>query len=165
MKRLCHPDLHNFREAEGWLMLGNTAEAKEALERLTPPGRQHPDALHLRWHICAQEKRWADCAEIGRTLCELQPGSVQGWINYANALFYLKKYQDAIDVTLPVLRRFPKNAYLRYNLACYECQLGRRHEAISWFKKALDLEEPREIQKMALADPDLAPLWDIIKAM
>ena len=165
MKPLCHLDLHHLREAEGWLMLGNVREANEALERLTPSNRQHPDVLHLEWHVCAHEKRWAECAEIGRTLCEAQPEGVQGWINYANALFYLKRYQEAIDVTLPVLERFPKNTYLRYNLACYECQQGHHAEAISWFRKALELDDPREIRKMALADPDLAPLWDKIKAL
>ena len=30
------------------------------------------------------------------------------------------------DNLLPVVERFPDNATMRYNLACYECQLGRQ---------------------------------------
>ena len=158
MKPLTGLDIHHLREAEGWLMLSNSREANEALDRLSPANGLHPDALHLRWHICAHEKQWGVCAEVGRALCEAQPESVQGWINYANALFYLKRFQEAIDVTLPILERFPSNPYIRYNMACYECQKGHHDDAIKWFTKALDLGNRKEIQEMALADPDLEPL-------
>jgi hypothetical protein len=48
---------------------------------------------------------------------------------------------------------------MRYNLACYECKLGRLEQAKSWLEKAFELGDPKKIKLMALEDPDLEPLW------
>jgi len=37
-----------FKAAQGWLELGNLAEASAELERLEPQLRTHPDVLELR---------------------------------------------------------------------------------------------------------------------
>jgi hypothetical protein len=44
-------------------------------------------------------------------------------------------------------------------LACYSCQLGHLKEAMLWLGKAIDLAGRKDIRQMALADPDLKPLW------
>lgn len=51
---------------------------------------------------------------------------------------------------------------MRYNLACYECQLGRMEQAKLWLEKAFTLRDPKKIKLMALDDPDLEPLWKSI---
>ena len=51
---------------------------------------------------------------------------------------------------------------MHYNLACYECQLGRLAEAKRWLVAAFELGNPRQTKLMALDDPDLRPLWDHI---
>ncbi len=48
---------------------------------------------------------------------------------------------------------------MRYNLACYECQLGRSKQAKHSVEKACKLGEPTKIRLRALDDPDLEPLW------
>ena len=48
---------------------------------------------------------------------------------------------------------------MRYNLACYECQLGRLEQAKNWLEKAFKLGDPKKIRLMALHDPDLESLW------
>lgn len=48
---------------------------------------------------------------------------------------------------------------MRYNLACYECQLGRLEQAKSWLEKAFGVGDPKKVKLMALEDPDLEPLW------
>jgi hypothetical protein len=48
---------------------------------------------------------------------------------------------------------------MRYNLACYECQLGNLKEALQWLQLAIDLAGKKDIRLMALNDPDLEPLW------
>ena len=51
------------------------------------------------------------------------------------------------------------HAFLRYNLACHECRLGRLEQAKHWLQKAFEVGDPQRIKLMALDDPDLKPLW------
>jgi len=51
---------------------------------------------------------------------------------------------------------------MRYNLACYSCQLGNLKEAMGWLEKAIDLAGKEDIRLMALEDKDLEPLWSRI---
>ena len=46
-----------------------------------------------------------------------------------------------------------------YNLACYECQLGRLEQAKHRLEKAFKLGEGEGMRLAALDDPDLQPLW------
>ena len=54
-------------------------------------------------------------------------------------------------------------AEMRFNLACYACQLGKLEEAMMWLEKAMAMAGKKEICGMALADSDLKPLWDKIR--
>ncbi len=54
---------------------------------------------------------------------------------------------------------FPENAIMRYNLASYECKLGRVAQAKAWLEKAFQVGDSRVLKLMALDDPDLEPLW------
>jgi hypothetical protein len=58
-----------------------------------------------------------------------------------------------------VVDKFPAEHLMRYNLACYSCQLGNLKEAYQWLEKAIDLAGKEEIRQTALEDPDLEPLW------
>jgi hypothetical protein len=58
-----------------------------------------------------------------------------------------------------VADRFPDNYTLRYNLACYACQLGDLKQAWQWLSKAIDLAGKTDLRQQALDDPDLEPLW------
>jgi hypothetical protein len=60
---------------------------------------------------------------------------------------------------LRVVESFSANATMRYNLACYECQLGNLERAKDWLEKALKLGDTKAIKLAALEDPDLQPLW------
>ncbi len=157
------PDSHHVSAAQGWMELGCPREADEELAQIGPTLRRHPEVLQLRWHILAKSKRWDQCLDIGRTMVEVEPEEPYGWINYANALFYLKRFQEAYEVLCPVLERFPTNPFLRYNLACYVCQLGKLKDACDWFQKALALGDRDQLREMALKDPDLEPVWEEIR--
>jgi hypothetical protein len=52
---------------------------------------------------------------------------------------------------------------MRYNLACYECQLGDLDEARKWLETACRIGERDHMKSMAVQDPDLKPLWEEIK--
>jgi len=85
-----------------------------------------------------------------------------GLIHRSFALHELKRTAEARDNLMPAVDKFPKDVTLRYNLACYECQLGNLERAKLWLERAATMSNPKEIKSMALDDPDLKPLWQEI---
>jgi predicted Zn-dependent protease len=155
-------DQRHLEAADGWLGLGNWREANEELERITPQMQAHPSVLFVRYNVYAMAKKWEGAADIARTLSELVPDSSFGFVQMAFALHELKRTKEAWNVLLPVVDRFPDDPIIRYNMACYACQLGDLKEAWRWLEKAIDLAGKDDIRKMALDDPDLEPLCDQI---
>ena len=103
------PDSMHLSSATGWMQLGNTAEALADLEKISEANRAHFEVLHLEWHIHAQNKDWERCVELGGYMVERFPGNPAGWINQANALFYLQRGHDAFQLLEPVAEHFPEN--------------------------------------------------------
>ena len=58
--------------------------------------------------------------------------------------------------------KFPKEAVIYFNLACYDCQLGRLDSAKDYLKRAFEIEPNRRLQ--ALEEMDLEPLWQSLQA-
>jgi tetratricopeptide (TPR) repeat protein len=54
--------------------------------------------------------------------------------------------------------KFPREAAIPYNLACYYCQLKELEKAKRYLKKAFEID--LNWRKAALSDEDLKPLWD-----
>ncbi len=154
------PDQHRLRAAQGWLELGNHQEAAAELEDLTPAARAHPAVLELRWSIHAKAKDWTRCVEIGQAQSRVAPENASSWINVAFALHELKRTEEARQMLLSILERFPAEWIVPYNLACYCCQLGDLTGSRDWLAQALKLGDAKQIRAQALDDPDLAPLWD-----
>jgi predicted Zn-dependent protease len=132
------------------------------LEQITPMVRAHPDVLLVRWDIYAKAKKWEMAAEVARGITEILPEKPFGWVHWAFSLHELKRTKEAWDVLFPVVDKFPDEHIIRYNLACYACQLGNLKDAEEWLKKAFDVAGKKDIRAMALEDPDLQPLWDKI---
>ena len=155
-------ELHDQRDleaAQGWFELGNCVEATEELEQITPEMRAHPSVLEVQFHIYAKAKKWEYAAEIAQAISEFAPDDPFGFIHQAYSLHELKRTQEAWNVLLPVVDKFPKEYIIRYNLACYACQLGNLEEARAWLKKASNLAGTKRIMQMAEKASDLEPLW------
>ena len=165
MKELEFHDRRHLTAAEGWLGLGNQIEAFEELEQISPQLRVHPDVLELRWQIYAKEKKWEACVDITRAIAKLVPSHPHGWIHLAYSLHELKRTKEARDVLIPIVDKFPKEYLMRYNLACYACQLGKLKESWVWLEKAFSIGDSKQLKLMALDDPDLEPLWTEIAAI
>jgi tetratricopeptide (TPR) repeat protein len=165
MKKFPYPDNKHLEAAEGWLGLGNWREANEELENITPKLRAHPYVLELRYEIYSAAKKWDGAVEIAGTMARLLPDNPWGHFHLAFSLHELKRTKEAYETLKPVVDKFPKEYLMRYNLACYSCQLGNLEEAERWFEKARDLSGKTDIRQMALDDPDLEPLWTAISEM
>jgi predicted Zn-dependent protease len=152
-------DKHHFEAAQGWLELGNWVEANEELESLSFKVKVHPEVLAIRFQIYAKAGKWEYAAEIARSISELLPDNPFGAFHLAYSLHVLKRTREAWNVLIPVVDKFPSEHLIRYNLACYACQLGNRTEAFEWLQKAIDLAGKDDIRMMALEDPDLEPIW------
>ena len=154
------PDSHHLRAAQGWLELGDWQSADAELENIAPKVRAHPDVLEIRWHIHAKAEDWPACVDIAKTLTKAAPDMPQSWIHHAFALHELKRTREAFDVLSSVVEKFPAEATIPYNLACYSCQLGDLVGARDWLAQAYQLGDAQKWKVTAMADPDLAPLWE-----
>lgn len=152
-------DKRHLTAAEGWLELGDWKEANEELECITPKMRAHPFVLRVRWGIYAKAEKWEMAAEVAQGMTKMLPTNSWGWIQWAYSLHELRRTQEAKDVLLPVVDKFPNQYLIRYNLACYCSQLGELKKAFSLLKQAIDLAGEKDIRLMALDDPDLQPIW------
>ena len=158
MKPLEPPDTHYLAAAEGWLELGNPAEAGAELDGLRAASREHPQALRLRWRIIAEGKQWEECLRMATRLIELEPEEPWGWVHRAFSLHELKRTGEAYACLASVSGTFKSDFVIPYNMACYSCQLGRLEEAREWLKKAIAIAGLKPIREMAKDDPDLRPL-------
>ena len=165
MKELSHDQQHTLRAAEGWFELGSPHEAEAELVRLTPSAREHPAVLELRWQMQARAKQWEACVDIARAITKVVPKEALGWIHLSYALHELKRTQEAWDNLIAIEEKHTKEPTIRYNLACYACQLGDLPEARRWLKKAFALGHKKETKQMALEDLDLKPLWPEIEGL
>jgi hypothetical protein len=159
MDELSLADTRSVQAAEGWLGLGDWKEAERELDAIAPEQRTHPDVLRVRWEICAKSKDWEMGAGVARTFTDFFPELPFGWIHLAYSLHELKLTQDAWDTLLPVADKFPEEYVIRYNLACYACQMGRTKEAWHWLSKAMEVGGKKRVRAMALEDTDLKSLW------
>jgi predicted Zn-dependent protease len=159
-------DLYTQRQldaAEGWLGLGDWVEASEELKQIRPELGTHPVVLQVQWNIYAQAKQWESAAALAAGLARTLPDDSWGCIHWAYGLHELKRTEEARTVLLPCADKFPDQYLIRYNLACYECQLGNLAKAWLWLEQAMTLAGRKPVRKMALEDSDLKPLWEQIR--
>ena len=159
MKNLPHPDNKHLEAAEGWLGLGNWREASEELEKIAPEHRSHPFVLEIRYKINSEAGKWETALKAANELRESLPDNQWGHFYTAYALHEMKRTQDAYDVLKTVVDEFPNHQFMRFNLACYSCQLGKSEEAMQWLKEAIAIGGKQDLRQLALNDPDLEPLW------
>ena len=160
--RLSPSDQRHLEAAQGWFELGNHLEANEELEQIAAECRADPAVLEVRWQIYARAEKWEGALDIASALVQADPDDPLGWVHRSYALHELKRTAEARDNLLRVVDKFPISATMRYNLACYECQLGRLKEAKEWLAKAFELGDATKMKLAALEDPDLQPLWEKI---
>jgi predicted Zn-dependent protease len=159
MKTLQPPDTLHLMAAQGWLELGNHLEANEELENIKAEYHAHPAVLAVRWQIYAKAKKWKEALVIASAIAEMLPDHALGWVHRSYCLHELKKTEEPRDNLLRVVDKLPEDPFMCYNLACYECQLGRLEEAKGCLAKACEVGDSKKIKLMASEDPDLQPLW------
>ena len=158
-------DIHRLNAALGWLGLNAPADARAELDAIASAQQTHPAVLETRWLLCAHEKNWRDALKVAKRELASAPEDSSGWLHRAYAL---RRVDDgglapAWDALLPAAEKFPSEPVIAYNLACYACQLNQPNDARNWLQRAVKIGGKEAIQKMALTDEDLKPLWPEIE--
>ena len=152
------PDKEFFTAAVGYCELGLFSEANEQVEKIGPLKRITPAVLALRIDIYRGLEKWELMQAASEVLHELEPHELQFVISYAYATRRAESIIAAKNILISSLAKFPHEAIIYYNLACYDCQLGLLESAKSYLKRACELDSKWRLQ--ALEDEDLKPLWD-----
>ena len=156
---------HQLSAAIGWMELGNSREALEELERISPRFQKSPPVLELRWMLHSCDANWEHALATSRDLMSVAPGNSESWLHHAYSLRRAPggTVQAAWEALFPALEKFPREATIPYNLACYACQMGRLDEAKKLLLMAFAAGNQRTLREMALADRDLEALWPQIR--
>ena len=158
-------DLHRLNAALGWLGLNSLADARAELDDIPAARQAHPAVLEARWLLCAHEKNWREALAVADREVGVAPEAAAGWLHRAYALRRVEAggLAQAWDALLPAAEKFPAEAVVAYNLACYACQLNHLDVSRNWLQRALKTGGKDVIKKMALEDDDLKPLWGEIE--
>jgi len=154
------PDLQHCQAAAGYVELGMFLEANTELDKIDPFNRAAPEVLALRIAIYRGLENWELMQEIARRLTDFQPDDIQWTISLAYATRRADSIQAAKEILLNAESKFPKEAAIKYNLACYFCQTGDIKTAKNYLKKAFEIDLNWRVA--ALEDADLQPIWGSI---
>jgi tetratricopeptide (TPR) repeat protein len=152
------PDQQYWKAAVGYVELGMFQEANDELENIDPFNRAAPEVLGVRLAIYQGLKKWELMQQIAKRLHEFQPDNVEWTISLAYATRRANSIEAAKEVLLNAEPKFPKEAAIKYNMACYFCQTGDITTAKNYLKKTFEID--LSCRMTALEDEDLKPLWE-----
>jgi predicted Zn-dependent protease len=155
------PDRQFFDAACGYVQLGMLQEANTELENIDLFLRAAPEILALRIEIYRGSQKRELMAELAKRLIESQPDNPEWPVSLAYATRRAISIEAAKEILLNAEAKFPREAVINYNLACYECQLGNVESAKNYLKQAFKIDSHWRIA--ALEDADLERLWDSVK--
>lgn len=142
--------------AEGYSELSMFDDALAELNSLPENVAGDASVVELRARILIQAKRWKPALAASRELCALAPEETGGFIHSAFCLHEMGRTEEARETLLggpPTLHNEPT---YHYNLACYECVLGRLDLARAHLERSIQLD--KKYREFAKGDPDLAAL-------
>lgn len=151
------PDQKFFDAARGYAELSMYHEANEELDKIDPFLRAAPEVLALRIEIYRGLQKWELMTELARRLTEFEPDNPQWPVSLAYATRRANSIETAKEILLSAETKFSTEAVIKYNLACYCCQLGEIENAKNYLKQAFEIDSNWRLT--ALDDPDLQPLW------
>src|SRR5262249_4224344 len=152
------PDRQHCQAAAGYVELGMFLEANAELDEIDPFNRAAPEVLAVRIAIYRGLEKWELMQEIAKRLADFQPSEIQWRISLAYAARRADSIQAAKEILLRAEPKFPNEAAIKYNLACYFCQTGNIDRAKNYLRKAFEIDLNWRME--ALEDEDLKPLWE-----
>jgi predicted Zn-dependent protease len=150
-------DYHrNLEAAQGYCELGMSEDALSELASVPRELQSHASVVELRLIILMQARRWKAALSVGRELTKIAPQKNIGYIHSAFCLHELGQTDAARKLLLDGPETLQAEPVFHYNLACYECMLGRLDTAREHLDKSFELD--KKFRDYAKTDPDLDPL-------
>jgi Tfp pilus assembly protein PilF len=159
--------MHQLNAVLGWLELGDISEARRELQGIPEPLQSRSEVLEIRWILNAHKGDWEDALAAAETLVQVAPEKAVGWLHRAYAVRRVPNggVAKAAEALRPAVEKFPEEATIPYNMACYACQMHEDEQARQWLAEAVRRGDIKKIKKMALSDSDLEPLWPEIRKL
>lgn len=154
------PDRHHCEAALGYCELGMFDDANAEIERIDAFNRAAPEVLRIRVTIYHGLKKWEAMQVVAAQLADFEPTKVQWIVSLAYATRRAESIESARNVLFAAQWRFPKEAIIPFNLACYFCQLRDLETAKDCLRRAFEID--LSWRETALEDRDLEPLWNFL---
>jgi Flp pilus assembly protein TadD len=151
----------HFERAQGWLLLENHAAADRALRLIPAAFRERSEVQQFRAQLHLSAGRWARAVPLLRKLVKQEPTEPQYWVSLAFAVRRAESIAAAEKILLEARERFPQEAVIWFNLACYAAQQARVADARDLLREAVRHESA--YRDLAKTDSDLTPLWTAVQ--
>jgi len=133
-------------------------DALHELSELEPAEQQQPPAMALRAAVFSEGKRWAELADLSRTMIDRDRSDPAWWIHYAYAVRRVDCMEAAEKILMEAVSDHPGNATIQFNLGCYACRKGNIDEALRRVRIAIKCNPA--FRDVARTDPDLEEIRD-----
>lgn len=153
-------DHQHLDAAQGYLALGMAEDANRELDGIDPFCCHLPEVLAVRLAVYEHSHRWGLAETVAKRLTATAPDDPLWPISLAYATRRLRSVAAARAILLEAAKTHPEEPTIQYNLGCYACQLGELENARAHLRRAFT-SEPK-YREIALDDPDLQPLWDLL---
>lgn len=150
-------DKIKLRAALGYIELGMLKDAAGEVAELSTEASDSIDGLILRLELAQRGNAWTKAERVARKLIKLQPEEPDWSIALAYAARRAHSIETARKILSDAVAKFPREAVIHFNLACYACQLGEIPAARDSLRRAFALD--RTYIVTALKDQDLRPIW------
>lgn len=150
----------HFERAQGWLLLENHAAAERALRLIPAVFRSRLEVQQFRAHLHLSAGHWAKAVPLLRRLRKQDPTDPQYAVSLAFAVRRAQSIEAAEKILLEARERFPEEAIIWFNLACYAAQQGHLAETRDLLREAAKREAV--YRDMAKTDSDLTPFWKAV---
>jgi tetratricopeptide (TPR) repeat protein len=147
-----------FLAAEGYLELGMLDDARQAYEQLATQTKQSVEGLTLLMEIYRAAGNTPELEAVAERLCIIDSDTVDRWIDLALVLSEEALLDNARELLLEAVDRFPDTALVHFHLARFECILGNLLVAKEHLARSKKLCPVCRV--LALTDEaDLLPIW------
>lgn len=149
--------------AKGYLELEVFDEASKVLDEIDLLYQQDPEVLNLRMRILIGAHDWKGAVKLGKMICEKQSDDEIAFILTAQALYEMRRVEEAKAMLLSGPKSLKETALYHYNMGCYSAELGDTKEAFNYIRDAVEMD--KVLLKVALNDPSLEALKKELKAL
>ena len=128
-----------FANAENELKKGRVKAAVDALKLILQNQSDEPNSLRLLGLIALGQKDYKASVEFLEQACRSAPNFLHARLDYGRALFFSGKLKEAFEVLTHICDQHPSAESFQM-LGNVQAGLGRRDDAVTSFKKSIELD-------------------------